>query len=143
MAFSNPPDPQAYDAQVYLIARAIPHGRVATYGQIARLIPPPLGVPADTYFKLSPRWVGAAMAHCPDDVPWQRVINSQGKISPRPGFGVVVQRKLLEDEGVTFDDRDRVDLQALGWQPDPAWLRAHGLIAPDPPSEAAQQDRLF
>ena len=38
-----------------------------------------------TYIALSPRWVGSATASCPDDVPWQRVINAQGKISGRPG----------------------------------------------------------
>ena len=40
------------------------------------------------------------MAQCPDDVPWQRVINSQGKISERPGFGVVVQRKQIRGNGI-------------------------------------------
>jgi methylated-DNA-protein-cysteine methyltransferase-like protein len=143
MAFSNPPDPKAYDDRVYLIVRAIPAGLVATYGQVAHLILPPVGVPPDTYLKLSPRWVGAAMAHCPDDVPWQRVINSQGKISPRPGFGVLVQRKLLEDEGVVFDDRDRVDLKRFGWQPDPAWLQANGLAAPPSSGDEAKQAPLF
>jgi methylated-DNA-protein-cysteine methyltransferase-like protein len=143
MAFSNPPDPKAYDDRVYLVVRAIPSGRVLAYGQVARLIPPPANTPPDTYLKLSPRWVGSAMAHCPDDVPWQRVINSQGKISARPGFGVLVQRKLLEAEGIDFDDRDRVDLKRYGWQPDPAWLQAHGLIAPEPPPEAGEQPPLF
>jgi methylated-DNA-protein-cysteine methyltransferase-like protein len=145
VTFSNPPDPKAYDDRVYLVVRAIPAGRIATYGQVARLILPPVGVPADAYLKLSPRWVGAAMARCPDDVPWQRVINSQGKISERPGFGVTVQRKWLEDEGVIFDDHDRVDLKRFGWQPDPAWLRANGLLAPAAESEADlnEQPRLF
>jgi len=54
------------------------------------------------------------MAACPDDVPWQRVINSQGKISPRPG-GAEKQRQLLEQEGVEFDAKDRVDLKKYGW----------------------------
>ncbi len=116
------------------------------YGHVAHLIVPPLGVPVDTYMKLSPRWVGGAMANCPDDVPWQRVINSQGKISERPGMGVLVQRKLLEDEGVVFDERDRVDLKRYSWLPEAAWLRANGLIAPDD-GEAdgapGDQPRLF
>ncbi len=142
MAFSTPPDPKAYDDRVYLIVRAIPPGRVLAYGQVARLIPPPAAMPPDTYLKLAPRWVGSAMAHCPDDVPWQRVINSQGKISPRPGYGVLVQRKLLEDEGVVFDDRDRVDFKRYGWQPDPAWLAANGLITSEPPAGGTQQ-QLF
>jgi methylated-DNA-protein-cysteine methyltransferase related protein len=124
MNFSNPPDPKAYNNQVYAIVRAIPRGRVMTYGQIGRLIDAPDGVEADRYFRLAPRWVGSAMASCPDDVPWQRVINSQGKVSPRPGMGPTVQRALLEQEGVVFDERERVDLDRYGWA-------AHGDAAED------------
>jgi methylated-DNA-protein-cysteine methyltransferase related protein len=131
MTFSNPPNPKAYHDRVYEICRAIPAGRVMTYGRIAQLIPPPAGVAPDTYLKLSPRWVGSAMAACPDDVPWQRVINGQGKVSPRPGLGVLVQRKLLEQEGVVFDTKDRVDLKTYGWQPEASWLRARGLVVWD------------
>lgn len=115
MPFSNPPDPQTYANQVYEIVRRIPAGRVTTYGRIAGIILPPVGIDPADYLKLAPRWVGSAMAHAPDDVPWQRVINSQGKVSPRPGMGPMVQRKLLEQEGVTFDERDRVDLERFGW----------------------------
>lgn len=143
MPHSNPPDPRAYAGRVYAVVRAIPPGRVATYGQVAHWIPPPPTVPLETYLKLSPRWVGGAMAQCPDDVPWQRIINSQGKISERPGLGVVVQRKLLEDEGVVFDERDRVDLKRYAWQPDPAWLRDQGLVAPEPDPGAGEQPPLF
>jgi methylated-DNA-protein-cysteine methyltransferase-like protein len=117
MAYSNPPDPKAYAAQVYAIVRQIPPGRVTTYGQIAQMILPPAGVDPATCARLSPRWVGAAMAQCPDDVPWQRVINSQGKVSPRPGYGPMVQRALLEQEGVVFDEKERVDLKKYGWPP--------------------------
>jgi len=118
MTYSNPPDPKAYNAQVYEIVRQIPAGRVMTYGQIAAMILPPAGVDPATYQRLSPRWVGTAMAQCQDDVPWQRVINSQGKVSPRPGYGPMVQRKLLEQEGVVFDEKERVDLKKYGW-PEP------------------------
>jgi len=118
MSFSSPPDPRAYAAQVHEVVRRIPAGRVTTYGRIAGLIPPPVGVDPADYLKLSPRWVGSAMAQAPDDVPWQRVINSQGKVSARPGLGPMVQRKLLEQEGVIFDERDRVDLERFGWPQD-------------------------
>ncbi|HNE68018.1 MAG TPA: MGMT family protein, partial [Anaerolineales bacterium] len=84
-SFSSPPNPQAYYEQVWAITRLIPRGKVATYGQIAKMIPPPNGVELEAYAAFAPRWVGGAMANCPDDVPWQRVINSQGKISERPG----------------------------------------------------------
>ena len=53
------------------------------------------------------------MAACLDDVPWQRVINSQGKISERAG--AERQRLLLEEEGVVFV-KDKVDLKKYGWQ---------------------------
>jgi methylated-DNA-protein-cysteine methyltransferase-like protein len=78
------------------------------------------------YLAFGPRWVGGAMAACPEDVPWQRVINSKGEISSRPGSEK--QRILLEDEGVEFDDRARIDLKKYRWQPDGAWCRAHDLI---------------
>lgn len=117
MRYSSPPDPKAYALQVYSLVRRIPAGKVATYGQIALLIPPPAGVPADDYRRAGAIWVGGAMANAPDDVPWQRVINSQGKISPRPGLGPAVQRNLLEQEGVLFDERDRVNLKQYSWNP--------------------------
>ena len=115
MRYSSPPDPKAYAEQVYAIVRRIPSGRVMTYGQIALMILPPSGVPVDDYRRAAPIWVGGAMANAPEGVPWQRVINSQGKISLRPGLGPAVQRNLLEQEGVAFDEKDRVDLKRYGW----------------------------
>ena len=112
MSFSSPPDPQAYNERVWQLVRQVPRGKVATYGQIALMLPPPEGVDFDSYRAMAPRWVGAAMAACPDDVPWQRVINSQGKISERPG--AQKQRTLLEAEGVVFA-KDRIDLKKYGW----------------------------
>ncbi len=115
MQYTSPPNQQAYYEQVWNLVRQIPRGKVAAYGQIALMIPPPVGVDFDSYKAFSPRWVGGAMAACPDDVPWQRVINSQGKISPRPG-GAEKQRLLLEQEGVEFDPKDRVDFKKYGWK---------------------------
>lgn len=112
--FSSPPDPFIYNHQVWDIVRQIPPGKVATYGQIARLVPLPESVEERSYLSLGPRWVGSAMAKCPEDVPWQRVINSKGEISQRPG--AEEQRRLLEDEGVEFDNRGRIDLERFGWQ---------------------------
>ena len=112
-SFSSPPNQQAYYEQVWAITRLIPAGKVATYGQIAKMIPPPSGVEIEAYTAFAPRWVGGAMANCPDDVPWQGVINSQGKISERPG--AERQRPLLEAEGVIFDAKGKVDLKKFGW----------------------------
>ncbi len=111
--FTSPPNPQQFNEQVWNLVRQVPRGKVATYGQIALMIPPPPGVDFDAYRAQAPRWVGSAMAGCPDDVPWQRVINSQGKISERPG--AQKQRQLLEAEGVVFV-KDRIDLKKYGWK---------------------------
>lgn len=112
--FSSPPDPFIFNHQVWDLVRQIPPGKVATYGQIARLMPVPEGLAERSFLTLGPRWVGSAMAKCPEDVPWQRVINSKGEISQRPG--AEEQRRLLEEEGVEFDHRGRIDLDRFGWQ---------------------------
>ena len=112
MKFTSPPGRQEFNERVWSLVRKIPRGKVATYGQLAIMLKPPPGVEDSTYRAFGPRWVGGAMAACPDDVPWQRVINSQGKISDRPGAGK--QRILLNEEGVEFV-KDRVDLKKYGW----------------------------
>ncbi len=127
MQYTSPPNQQAYYEQVWNLVRQIPRGKVAAYGQIALMLPPPNGVEFEAYKAFGPRWVGGAMANCPDDVPWQRVINSQGKISERPG--AERQRQLLEEEGVVFV-KDKVDMKKFGW---------HGLHEADEP----KQDSLF
>ena len=112
MQYTSPPDQQAYYEQVWHLVRQVPYGKVATYGQIAQMLLPPEGVDPEEYKAFSPRWVGGAMAACPDDVPWQRVINSQGKISQRPG--AQRQQQLLEAEGILFI-KDKVDLKVYQW----------------------------
>jgi len=113
-SFTSPPDPIIFNHQVWEIVYQVPAGQVATYGQIARMIPAPEGVQAKAYAALGPRWVGSAMAKCPEDVPWQRVVNSKGEISLRPG--AEHQRRLLEEEGVLFDERGRINLKIFGWK---------------------------
>ena len=108
-----PPNKQLYYELVWALVRQIPVGKVATYGQIAKLIPEPEGVTTEDYRMLSARWVGMAMAACPDDVPWQRVINSQGKISPRAE--AAKQKQLLQAEGVSFV-YEKLDLQEYQWR---------------------------
>lgn len=114
MRFTNPANPAEFNARVWHIVRQIPSGRVTTYGQIAVLLTVPAGMSPRDYQAQSPRWVGAAMAACPEGVPWQRVINARGKISLRGG-NETHQRALLEAEGVEFDERGRVDLSRFGW----------------------------
>lgn len=114
-SYSSPPDPTFFNIKVWEMVRQIPPGKVATYGQIAALVGPPEGMQDQNYRAFGARWVGGAMASCPDNVPWQRVINAQGKISLRKGGSHIRQRELLEAEGVVFDDRQRVDLRLFGW----------------------------
>ena len=93
--------------QIYKLVRLIPEGKVASYGQIAAMLN-----------RCTPRMVGYAMAALPSgsDVPWHRVINSQGKISQRAGGdGEDIQRLLLETEGVEFDSNSRVDFSKARW----------------------------
>ena len=125
---SAPGRRKAYGAKVYAIVRAIPPGRVMTYGGIAAFIPPPAGTNWTGYVRVRARWVGYAMAVCPDDVPWQRVVNAQGRISSRPGFSPALQRALLKKEGVRFDRSGQLDLNVLGWKPSERWLRARGFV---------------
>ena len=92
--------------QIYDIVKRIPAGSVTSYGRIARMV------------KCNPRQVGYAMAAIPDgmDVPWHRVINSRGEISPRKeGGSDHYQREKLLEEGVVFDSRGRVSFDQYGW----------------------------
>ena len=87
--------------------RKIPRGRVATYGQIASLA----GLDGHA------RQVGYALHNLPErsTVPWHRVVNAKGEISPRTaGDSHELQRMLLEAEGVELDLRGRIDLQKFG-----------------------------
>ncbi|MBI1726107.1 MAG: methylated-DNA--[protein]-cysteine S-methyltransferase [Candidatus Rokubacteria bacterium] len=84
----------------------IPRGRVATYGQIARL----LGRPRHA------RMVGLSLRGCPPGLPWHRVVNARGEISFRAAVGsMLTQRILLEQEGVALRS-GRVSLARYGWQ---------------------------
>ena len=101
------PEKVAYNA-IYEQVRRIPSGRVATYGQIAALVG-----------RCTARMVGYAMAAAPEGsiVPWHRVINSLGGVSPRAhGEGAARQKTLLRSEGVRFDAQGRVNLEIFRWR---------------------------
>jgi methylated-DNA-protein-cysteine methyltransferase-like protein len=93
--------------KIYAVIRKIPGGKVATYGQIARLAG--LGPHA--------RLVGYALhALTPDKrVPWHRVVGAGGKIS-LGGEGFSTQRKLLESEGVEFNKGEKIPMDRFGWK---------------------------
>jgi len=113
--YTSPPNREEFYHKVWALVRQIPPGKVCTYGQVAALLDPPLGMDPKSYQAFGARWVGGAMSACPQDVPWQRVINSQGKVSLRPGGGGARQRELLEAEGVIFNEHDRVELKVFAW----------------------------
>jgi methylated-DNA-protein-cysteine methyltransferase-like protein len=101
--------PETRWERVYGVVRRIPRGRVATYGQVARLA----GLGGNA------RLVGYALHAIPEysAVPWHRVINAKGEISlPPEGGGDLTQRLLLEREGVRFNARGRVDLEVFAWK---------------------------
>ncbi len=112
MNYVPPPDKQLYYDQVWMLVREIPNGRVATYGQITKLLPQPENISTADYQMSAARWVGLALAACPNDVPWHRVINSQGKISHRAEAGK--QKQLLLSEGVLFA-KEKINLDEYLW----------------------------
>jgi methylated-DNA-protein-cysteine methyltransferase-like protein len=111
----NTAEKAKFNSEVWIVVKQIPSGKVATYGQIASMVKKPENVEDNSFRAFGPRWVGAAMATCPEDVPWHRVVNSQGRISIR-GEGTTVQRERLESEGVKFDDQGRINLKVFQWQ---------------------------
>lgn len=93
--------------RIYEIVRQIPYGRVTTYGRVAKIVG-----------GCSAQMVGFAMSALPEgsNVPWQRVINAQGRISPHgAGFGTAIQAQRLREEGIQFDLEGRIDLTVFGW----------------------------
>ena len=104
---AGPARPSGLFANVYELVQAIPRGRVATYGQVARL----LGL------RRGARAVGWALRALPPGlarrVPWHRVVGHGGRISPRAGPGPQQQRRRLRAEGVRFM-RGAVDLARHG-----------------------------
>lgn len=96
---------------VYQLVCTIPPGMVATYGQVAALLGRPKGA----------RLVGWALNTCPDNIPWQRVINRQGMISiENLRASKELQAQLLQVEGVSVEMRNGnywIDLKIYGWKP--------------------------
>jgi methylated-DNA-protein-cysteine methyltransferase-like protein len=101
--------PGAFE-EVYRIVARIPPGRVATYGQISRMLDG----------RYSPKFVGWALHATPEtwrDLPWHRVVNARGGVSTRQvlGYAPDLQKQLLVAEGVVFDEQDRCDLAVYQW----------------------------
>lgn len=92
-----------YFDEIYRLVSQIPCGKVSSYGQLAHM----LGIPG------SARVIGRAMHNCPEDLPWHRVVRSDGSISS----GVIQDlcRDLLQSEGVLFMKDGRVDMASCLW----------------------------
>ncbi len=111
-----------YRERVFEIVRKIPEGSVMTYGQIADIL-------GEGY---TPRTVGFVMHSAEKDVPWQRVINSQGACSTgHIILPVGLQQQMLESEGVKFNEKGRCDLKVHRWQPDGVQTLKSNVPSPD------------
>ena len=103
------PDLQLFADRVLYVVRQIPAGSVSTYGQVA------LYAGANG----AARAVGNVLRGRGENVPWQRVINATGAISIRGDLvRPLIQRELLEEEGIIFKANHTCDLRQYGWQPD-------------------------
>lgn len=99
----------AFNEAVYEVVRQIPAGRVATYGQVARMA----GNPRNA------RFVGYALHVNPEPgiIPCHRVVFKDGSLAPAFAFGGEdEQRRLLESEGIGFGPDGRVDMERFAWE---------------------------
>jgi methylated-DNA-protein-cysteine methyltransferase related protein len=98
-----------FTAMTVDVIKSIPHGKVATYGQIATLA-------GNRFGARQVAWILNSLSE-KENLPWHRVINSQGKISLKRGAGYEHQKKLLLEEGIKFDKDDRINFKLFLWQP--------------------------
>jgi methylated-DNA-protein-cysteine methyltransferase-like protein len=105
--------------KVHVLVRHIPPGRVASYGQIARLLGQPHAA----------RTVGWALRAVTQEsgIPWYRVLNAAGR-SSLSAEGAAEQKRLLEAEGVVVGSNGRVDLKRFGWEGLP-WPEVQAILA--------------
>ena len=106
-------DSLSFAERIKQLIKAIPAGKVATYGQIAMMAGNPGGVRGVV-------WILHSSSQ-KEGLPWHRVINRKGKISLLPGQGFEEQKARLEAEGVQFDWEDRIDLDRFLWRPGGQW----------------------
>lgn len=101
--------PSSFTDRAKAAIKAIPRGRVATYGQIAAIAGSPRAARQVV-------WILNSSSE-KDNLPWHRVINGHGRIGLKPGHGYELQRQLLADEGVVFNLDDSVDMELFQWTP--------------------------
>ena len=107
----NAPRATSAEERIWEVVRVIPRGKVATYGQIARL----------AGLLYGHRVAARALKLCPNGLPWQRVLGKKdarrAHISVTEPAHAALQRRRLEREGVRFDANGCVSLRDHGWQP--------------------------
>lgn len=127
--------PDILKLRIYEVVQQVPPGHISTYGDIATVVGG--GIDART--------IGQALNQVPKQgeqaVPWQRIVNAQGGISTKG----LLQRAILEAEGITFDARDRIDLRRFRWAgPSAEWAAEHGYqTLPEPEEPQMQQLSLL
>jgi methylated-DNA-protein-cysteine methyltransferase-like protein len=98
-----------FASEVYRVVKRCPRGKIVSYGGVAAMLGQPRAA----------RAVGRALNTLPEgaNVPWWRVVNSRGEVSIRGvAHGDVLQRTLLEREGIKFGPGGRISWQVYGWQ---------------------------
>jgi methylated-DNA-protein-cysteine methyltransferase-like protein len=100
--------PKPFTEEAARVVLAIPSGRVASYGQVARLAGDPRAA----------RQVVRVLNTMSDRLrlPWHRVVNRQGRIALPAGHGFELQRRLLLDEGIEVGPDGTIDLERFGWR---------------------------
>lgn len=101
---------QPFTEEVIEVIHEIPRGKVCSYGGVAALAGNPRA--ARQVVRVLHTYGES------ENLPWWRVLNSQGTISLKPGFGYEEQRERLEAEGIEFDSRDRINLKRYMWDGD-------------------------
>ncbi|WP_394698409.1 MGMT family protein [uncultured Desulfobacter sp.] len=98
-----------FTRQIVDVIKAIPKGRVTSYGRVAALAGNPLGAR-----QVSRILHTMSQKH---NLPWHRVINASGKISLPRGKGYELQKALLESEEVFVSSQGHIDLETYLWKP--------------------------
>lgn len=101
------PDDRTFRDQVHYIVGLVPKGKVVTYGQVSALAGVPRGA----------RMVGS-VAHWGDPkIPWQRVVNRNGRVAPGWPGGMLGHKAALEAEGIEVREDFTVDRKRYQWHP--------------------------
>jgi len=127
-----------FSERVYAVVRGIPAGSVTTYGHVALLAGAPWGarqvgralreLPGDLAWRFASAAKSSRAMHAENEaaqtlaVPWHRVVNARGRVSPRgDGRAIAVQVALLRSEGIAVTDTGVLvgGLEAVGWFPEP------------------------